>query len=98
MGVSDLEMPRRQDERNGRRDELEIMVDVLLNSMQTVRSTHILYKTNLGYNQMKKYLVILIRLGLIERTEKPFRGFRITQKGRAFIELLGSTVANRAPP
>lgn len=75
-------------EPNGRRGELDIIVDLLLNSMQTVRSTHILYKTNLGYNQMKKYLVVLIRLGLIEQTEMPFRGFRITQKGRAFIDLL----------
>ena len=73
---------------NGRRDELAIMTDLLGNMLQPQRSTHILYRTNLSYSQLKKYLSNLLRMGLAEELEKPYRQFKTTEKGRIFINLI----------
>lgn len=78
---------------NGRRDELAIMRDLLENMYQPVRLTHMLYKTNLSYAQMKKYLDSLIQMGLVEELREPFRSFRITEKGRLFAQILGTRPA-----
>lgn len=73
---------------NGRRDGLAIMTDLLTNMVEAQRLTHILYKTNLSYTQLRKYLASLIKMGLIEQLDHPFRAFRITQKGRTFRDLI----------
>jgi len=74
--------------RNGRRDELMIMTNLLANMFEPRRLTHILYSTNLSYGQLKKYLTSLQRMGLAEELSEPYRAFRTTDKGRAFIQLI----------
>lgn len=74
----------------GRRDELTIMTELLINMLEPRRLTHILYKTNLSYSQLRKYLSNLLHMGLAEEFDQPFRTFRITEKGRTFIDLISN--------
>ena len=81
---------------SGRRDEITIMTDLMANMSQPMRSTHLLYKTNLSYSQLKKYLSSLLHMGLVEEIAEPYRAFGITEKGRTFMDLVGvDTESNR---
>lgn len=74
----------------GRRDSLTIIMDLLDNIHQTTRLTRLLYKTNLSYAQLKKYLDMLIQMGLVQEVNEPCHGFLITEKGRAFLQIVAS--------
>jgi len=71
-----------------RRDQLTIISDLLEIVQQPQRLTHILYKSNMSYGQLSKYLAELTNLGLLETRTKPFRAFVITTKGIQFHEML----------
>jgi len=71
-----------------RRDQLTIMSDLLEIVHQPTRLTHILYKSNMSYGQLSKYLDDLTELGFIEIRQKPFRTFIITEKGIQFSDML----------
>jgi len=73
-----------------RRDQLTIMSDLLEITKQPQRLTHILYKSNMSYGQLSKYLDELTELGFIEVHSKPFRAFVITPKGKQFLDMLSS--------
>ena len=73
-----------------RRDQLTIMSDLLEIVHQPQRLTHILYKSNMSYGQLSKYLDELTELGFIEIHTKPFRAFLITPKGKQFNDMLSS--------
>lgn len=53
-----------------RRSKLERLIDILrvIASMGLIKQTHIMYKANLTYDELKKDLQWLMDLGLIERT------------------------------
>jgi len=73
---------------SGRRDKITIMSD-LLNIMQEPRRlTHILYKSNMSYVQLVKYLDDLIDMGLAQKRQEPFRSFTITDNGKLFMDLV----------
>src|SRR2546428_11792769 len=78
---------------SGRRDELTIMSDLMVNMLQPTRSTHLLYRTNLSYSQLKKYLSSLMNMGLIEERIEPYRAFSVTDRGRAFLDLVGTDLS-----
>ena len=71
-----------------RRDQLTIISDLLEITQQPQRLTHILYKSNMSYGQLSKYLDELTNLGLLETKTKPFRAFVRTDKGKQFYEML----------
>ncbi len=71
-----------------RRDQLTIISDLLEIVQQPQRLTHILYKSNMSYGQLSKYLDELSRLELVETRTKPFRAFVRTEKGRQFHEMI----------
>jgi len=77
-----------------RRDQLTIMFDLLEIVHQPQRLTHILYKSNMSYGQLSKYLDELTELGFLEIKTKPFRAFLITEKGKQFHEMLESKKRN----
>ena len=67
---------------------MDIMHDILKIVQERcgeIKKTHLMYKANLSHNQMKTYLVELIRNGLLE---DKFNGERhriaISKKGRNF--------------
>ena len=81
----------------GRRDKVTIMGD-LLNIMQEPRRlTHILYKSNMSYVQLVKYLDNLIDMGLAEKTIKPHRAYGITTNGKLFMDLVRGNGHNGSP-
>jgi predicted transcriptional regulator len=73
-----------------RRDGLTIMVDLLNSMNQPIKLTHILYRTNLGYSQLRKYMDLLLNMGLVQERSEPNHSFVITDKGRIFVELITS--------
>jgi len=73
-----------------RRDQLTIMSDLLEIVHQPQRLTHILYKSNMSYGQLSKYLDELSELGFLETIAKPFRAFVITEKGKQFSDMLST--------
>lgn len=80
----------------GRRDGLMIMGELLENMQEPSRLTHVLYRTNLSYVQIKKYLDMLNQMGLIKEVHEPYLGFQITERGRVFAQILESHPRRRA--
>jgi predicted transcriptional regulator len=72
----------------GRRDKLAIMADLLDIMQEPRRLTHILYKSNMSYVQLVKYLETLIEMGFAEKTTEPYRAFGITSNGKLFMDLV----------
>lgn len=73
---------------SSRRDKIAIMTDLLTIMQEPQRLTHILYKSNMSYVQLVKYLEDLMQMGLAEKAEKPHRSFRITANGKLFMNLV----------
>ena len=71
-----------------RRDQMTIMSDLLSNIGEPRRVTHLLYKSNMSYTQLVKYLNILVELGLAHEDKKPFHAYTITQNGKTFYKLI----------
>lgn len=80
-----------------RRDGLTIISDLLNSMNQPIKLTHILYRTNLGYSQLRKYMDLLVSMGLVQERSEPNRSFVITDKGRMFVELI-SPLSERSNP
>jgi len=64
------------------------MADMLGIIQTPKRLTHILYRSNMSYGQLIKYLQEMKEMGMIEEHQKPFRSFNITNKGKLFREML----------
>lgn len=73
-----------------RRDGLMIICDLLDSMQEPSRLTHVLFRTNLSYAQIKKYLDMLVQMGLIQEVQEPYAGFQITERGRLFAQILAS--------
>jgi len=73
---------------NGRRDKIAIMGDLLTIMQEPRRLTHILYKSNMSYVQLVKYLENLIDMGLAEKRQSPYRSYTITSNGKLFMDLI----------
>ena len=71
-----------------RRDQLTIMTDLLSNIEEPRRVTHLLYKSNMSYTQLIKYLNVLVEMGLAQEKRKPFHAFTVTQNGKTFYKLI----------
>jgi predicted transcriptional regulator len=68
------------------RGKLEIMADVVNLSTSGIKKTHIMYKANLSYDQINRYLRELLKLGLIEiAINEGTVIYRATEKGRLFL-------------
>jgi len=77
---------------SNRRDKITIMSDLLNIIQEPRRVTHILYKSNMSYVQLLKYLENLKQLGLAEERSSPFRSFMITDNGKIFKDLISNGV------
>ncbi len=75
-------------EKNGRRDQVTILSDLLVILQEPTKLTHVLYRSGMSYTQLTKYLTYLKELEMIGEKKKPFRAFIITEKGKAFMNLI----------
>jgi len=68
--------------RKGRRNKLEIMVDILSVAIEGAKKTEIVYKANLNFKRAGKYISLLEEKGFIECNGW---GFKTTEKGKEFL-------------
>ena len=70
-----------------KRDKLDILLGILGIANSTVKKTHILYRANINFYQLTKYLDLLQGLEMIEEVDEPYKGYKTTEKGRQMLEL-----------
>lgn len=70
-----------------KRDKLELILDLLEESLEPVKKTHLLYRTKINHAQLTRYLDLLLDLGMMDEIDEPLDGFLITDKGRIALEL-----------
>jgi predicted transcriptional regulator len=72
-----------------RRGEFQILIDILTISLKGVKFTHLMYKANLSYSTLRKYLLAMSKQGLIEaRKDNGYTLYHVTEKGRLVLSRL----------
>lgn len=73
-----------------RRGEAQILMDVLTICMNGEKLTHLMYKANLSYSTLRRYLLAMTDQGLISKasTGSGSRVYHTTQKGRMILNEL----------
>ena len=71
-----------------KRDKLDIMIKMLEIMTVPCKKTHILYKANLNYYQLSRYLNELIDRGLVKEYEESYRYYVVTEKGKEFLTIM----------
>jgi len=67
-----------------RRNDLDICADILKTARTGAKKTRLVYKANLNFKIIEKYLRKLIDNGLLQRAED--RNFLTTQRGVQFLQ------------
>jgi predicted transcriptional regulator len=87
MAINEFAMAKPNDEKQEKRDQLDLLLDMLKETKEPVKKTHILYRTRINYYQLSRYLNLLLKLNMVEEVTNPLEGFRITDKGRTMLSL-----------
>ena len=66
-----------------RRGGLEIIADILLVAKEGEKKTQIVYKANLNFKRVGKYLPYLVDKGLIENRDNEYK---TTERGKEFLK------------
>jgi predicted transcriptional regulator len=66
-----------------KRNNLDICADILRVSRGGAKKTHLVYKANLNFNIVKKYITGLTESGLLEKNGERFY---VTEEGNLFID------------
>ena len=75
------------DERKNTRGRIEILASVLFHCKEGIKKTHIMCKSNIGYEQLCYYLPRLIDTGLLTQViEDGYVIYRTTDAGREFLK------------
>ena len=74
--------------KDGRRDTLAVLFDLLANMKEPRRLTRLLYASNLSYSQFSKYLKMVKDMGLAKEQTEPFHSYTVTHDGQFFMELV----------
>jgi predicted transcriptional regulator len=67
-----------------RRDKIDIIADILKVALSGAKKTHIVYKANLNFNVLKRYIIRLEENGLLMKIDGGH--YMTTQKGSQFLE------------
>ena len=72
----------------GKRSDIDIIADIVIEAKEDTLKTRIMYKCNLSYSQLMIYLNLLQKIGLLdshsnEKSNKQY--FRTTSKGSKFL-------------
>ena len=69
------------------RGKIQIMADIVDLCKAGLRKTHIMYKGNLSYEQINRYLYELLEKELIiQNLDDGVLTYRATEKGRSFLQ------------
>jgi predicted transcriptional regulator len=73
-----------------RRGEVQILMDILDISLNGVKATHLMYRANLSYSTLRKYLFEALDKGLISNVRHSDGSvvYRTTEKGRLLFDKL----------
>lgn len=73
-----------------RRSEVQILIDILTLSLRGVKATHLMYKANLSYSTLRRYISAALKNGLIAKIEDDEGSvvYCITEKGKLLLEKL----------
>ncbi len=69
-----------------RRSSMEIMVNVLEESRNGINKTRLVYRTNLNFIVVQKYIDFLTDKGLITTDQRPNLVYVTTEKGVRFLD------------
>jgi predicted transcriptional regulator len=69
-----------------RRSDIEISADILKVALHGAKKSHIVYRANLNFEVVKRYLQHLSEAGLINFPSLENRLFKTTQKGKEYIQ------------
>ena len=83
-------------EKQAKRDKLDLMLELLIASIEPVKKTHSLYRTKINHAQLSRYLRLVLALGMLEEISDPLEGYVITKKGRITLELFAKLGQKRA--
>ncbi len=66
-----------------RRNQIDIIIEILEVARADANKTNIVYRTNLNFKLAEKYLNLLQKNGLMDnRSDK----YKITEKGKSYLE------------
>lgn len=68
-----------------KRSRFEVIYQILSFCQNPRQKTHILYRCNLSYEQLKKYMEFLVTGNLLKKTENDRELYQATQHGEKFI-------------
>jgi predicted transcriptional regulator len=73
-----------------RRGEVQILIDILTLSLKGVKATHLMYKSNLSYSTLRKYLSAALKQNLVKKVcnDDGSVVYYITDKGKLILERL----------
>ncbi|MEM2779697.1 MAG: winged helix-turn-helix domain-containing protein [Candidatus Bathyarchaeia archaeon] len=73
-----------------RRGEIQILTDILALSLKGVKTTHLMYKANLSYSTLHRYLNVALKRDLIKKicNDDGSVIYCITEKGKLLLERL----------
>ena len=70
-----------------KRNDIEIMAQMLKLAQEEIIKTHLMYQTNLSYNQLVYYTDFLLKKGLMDvRNSFQNNRYFITEKGKEFLD------------
>jgi len=87
MPIHEFAMEKPNDQKQDKRDQLDLLLELLKETKEPVKKTHILYRMRINYYQLSRYLNLLLGLGMVEEITDPLEGFKITEKGRTVLSL-----------
>ncbi len=72
------------------RSQMDIMASILNEAVKGAKKTRIMYRCNLSYRQLQRYLKLLLGMELLRSVSKKESGktyyFKTSAKGRAFLD------------
>ncbi len=76
-------------EKERRRDQLSITASILEHIKEKpLKPTHIMYRANLSYTQLRKYLPLMLHNGLIVQSNIDGKeGYGITEEGIEYLQI-----------
>ena len=66
------------------RDKLQIIADILSVVRDGAKKTHVMYKANLSYMLLSRYLTEVLNSGLVSRDNEDC--YRLTKRGQNFLD------------
>lgn len=75
-----------------RRSSVKVMVDILEIASKGATKTEIVYKANLNFKHVQKYLDFLAKKGLLSVSSNKRRKYLTTAKGKEFVKRYRETL------